>query len=57
MLLKGNTIAQIAKIAGWSASTTIFMIKKYGHLERGMKKAVAALNWKRDKRKPRIRDS
>jgi integrase len=47
MLRKGNTIAQIATVAGWSASTTILMIKKYGHLEGGMKKAVAALNWKR----------
>jgi integrase len=55
MLLKGISIAQIAKIAGWSASNTILMIKKYGHLERGMKAAVATLNWKRKSDSPPVR--
>lgn len=47
MISKGIPLMQVASIAGWSASNTILMAKKYGHLEPGMKKAVATLEWRR----------
>lgn len=47
MISKGTPLMQVATIAGWSASNTVLMAKKYGHLEPGMKKAVATLEWRR----------
>ena len=48
MMSKGIPLMQVATIAGWSASNTILRAKKYGHLEPGMKKAVATLEWSRE---------
>jgi integrase len=53
MVLKGTSVPQVALVAGWSASNTVLMIKKYAHLQPGMKKAMATLEWRKKSSKPK----